>query len=58
MYHYTIVASAAEQRQADLVREADVARLVRTAASSAPDRRVRRSRIVTVVFRRRLASPA
>jgi hypothetical protein len=56
MYHYTIVSSLAEQHRADLVRQADAARLVREAASSEPGRRVRRSRVITVVFRRRLAS--
>ena len=58
MNHYTIIAGLAEQRQANLVREADAARLVRAAASSETRRRVRRSRVITIAFRRRLASAA
>jgi hypothetical protein len=55
MYHYAIVAELAGQHRQDLLREARAARLARGASPLDTERRVRRSGVITFLFRRRPA---
>jgi len=56
MYHYAIVAELAQQHRQDLLRQTRSARLAHEAAPIDTDRRVRRSHLITLVLRRRVAA--